>query len=453
MNESKLWLFRDVRRAEKEGMMGIRQRQRKRLAAMVQYARTNSPYYRELYQNLPERVEDSTLLPITNKKKLMERFDDWVTDREVKLEKARPYIENRDLFGKQFLDKYLVITTSGTTGTHGIFLVDKPTLSLVGPMFLRWLRRFIGISDIIRIIFRGGRMASVLAAGTPTATGVGISRFRSKRLKELSVHKPLPEIVEELNKFQPTILMCYATVAKLLTSEQEAGKLHIKPVLILLAAEGLEPNEYDRIRKVFNSKVLNSYAASECQFMSGNCEYDWLHVNSDWCILEPVNAEYQPVKPGEQSHTVLISNLANRAQPFLRYDLGDSILERADQCPCGSSLQAIRVKGRAADMLILQTDKGEQITIPPLLFGTSVYEIPGIEQFQVVQTASNVLQVRLRLKDNTDSYNVWEMVYTKLSGLLSEHKLSNVIISRAAELPEQSPGGKYREVIPLEKIK
>lgn len=121
MSESILWLLCDTRKAKKQGMNAIEERQRARLAEMVALARANSPYYRELYKDLPERVEDTTLLPVTSKKKLMARFDDWCTDREVTLEKVRPYVENRNLFGKQFLDKYLVITTSGTTGPTASF--------------------------------------------------------------------------------------------------------------------------------------------------------------------------------------------------------------------------------------------------------------------------------------------------------------------------------------------
>lgn len=58
----------------------------------------------------------------------MTRFNDCVTDREVTIERARPFVENPDLFGKQFLTKYLVITTSGTTGTHGVFLIITAVL-------------------------------------------------------------------------------------------------------------------------------------------------------------------------------------------------------------------------------------------------------------------------------------------------------------------------------------
>lgn len=416
------------------------------------FARGSSPYYRELYRDLPERIEDPKLLPVTSKKALMGRFDDWVTDREVTIDKARPFVETPDLFGKQLLGKYLVITTSGTTGVHGIFLTDKASLSVIGPLFVRALRAWLGPRDIIRIVAARGRIGSILAAGTPLATGVGVTRFGprlGKAFRALSVHAPLPELVADLNAFQPAILTSYATVTKLLASEQEAGRLRLSPVLVLLVAEGLAPDEYDRIARVFDTKVGNSYAASECPFLSYSCGHGWLHVNSDWVVLEPVDADYRPVPPGQQSHTVLVSNLANRVQPILHYDLGDSVLQRPDPCPCGNPLPAIRVQGRAADLLTLSTKQGERIPMPPLLFGTSIYQIPGIEQFQLVQTGPGSLRVRLRLEADADPDRVWQAVHARIAGLLDQHKLGHVTLERAEEPPQESPGGKYREVIPL----
>jgi len=452
MSENILWLWHDIHRARKQGLEAIRQRQRERLAGMVSFARANSPYYRERYQGLPERVENPALLPVTDKKKLMARFDDWVTDRDVTIEKVRPFVENPDLFGKHLLGKYLVITTSGTTGTRGIFLIDQHSLSVIGPLFLSMLREWLGARDICRIVKSSGRTSLVLASGTPTITGVSISRFGSylgKSMRSPSVHTPLPELVAELNKFQPAVLMSYGTMTKLLAGEQEAGRLKIKPVLTIITAEGLTLDEYDRIARVFSTKIGNLYGSSECPFMSYCCEHQWLHVNADWVVVEPVDANYQPVPFGQTSHTVLISNLSNRVQPFLRYDLGDSVLQRPDPCPCGNPLPAIRVQGRAADMLTFPTEHGEQITLPPLLFGTSVYHIPGIEQFQIVQTVPASLRVRLSLESGADPERVWQSVHNNVTRLLSDHKLGHVRLDRAEEPPEQSTGGKYREIIPL----
>ena len=68
MKESVRQLARDARRAMREGPAAIARRQRAHLAEMVAYARAHSPYYRELYRDLPEQVDDPALLPVTNKK-------------------------------------------------------------------------------------------------------------------------------------------------------------------------------------------------------------------------------------------------------------------------------------------------------------------------------------------------------------------------------------------------
>ncbi|RIK38978.1 MAG: CoF synthetase, partial [Chloroflexi bacterium] len=74
MRENILWLLRDAHQARKQGLAAVAERQRTRLAEMVTFARTHSPYYRELYQGLPEYVTDPTLLPVTSKKMLMSQF-------------------------------------------------------------------------------------------------------------------------------------------------------------------------------------------------------------------------------------------------------------------------------------------------------------------------------------------------------------------------------------------
>ncbi|MDO8681418.1 MAG: phenylacetate--CoA ligase family protein, partial [Acidobacteriota bacterium] len=112
MSERVLPLLLDARRARTQGPDAIEERQRGRLAEMVAYARAHSPYYRVLYKDLPDRVEDPTLLPVTNKKQLMARFDDWVTDREVTIEKVRAFIGKPNLIGERFLDTYTPLTTS-----------------------------------------------------------------------------------------------------------------------------------------------------------------------------------------------------------------------------------------------------------------------------------------------------------------------------------------------------
>lgn len=455
MNKSILWLLRDRHKAIKQGPVAITQRQHARLVEMVAFARANSPYYSEIYKNLPERVEDSRLLPVTSKKELMARFDDWVTDHDVAIENVRAFVNNPDMIGERYLGKYFVATTSGTTGHRGIFLVDDQAVAVNFALSSRMMSAWFGAGDVIRILARGGRMAMVVATGGHFLAFAGAVRLRKtsrllgSAIRFFSVHTPMPELVAQLNRFRPAIVVGYGSVISILAGEQAAGRLRINPVLVEPAGETLSSGEYDQIARVFHTKVRDTYGATECPFLSDGCEYGWYHVNADWVVVEPVDADYQPVQPGEQSHTVLLSNLANRVQPILRYDLSDSILQRPDPCPCGNPLPAIRVQGRAADVLTFPTERGEQVSIAPLVFGTLVDRTPGIKLFQIVQTTPTSLRVRLLPAAGADPDRVWQMVYTEIMRLLTEHKLDNVTVEHAEEPPEQAPGGKYRTVIPL----
>ncbi|WP_370417023.1 phenylacetate--CoA ligase family protein [Streptomyces sp. QH1-20] len=455
MSESTAWLGRDIRRARKQGMAAITRRQRDRLAGMVAHARTASPYYRELYHGLPERVEDPALLPVTDKKKLMGRFDDWVTDRDITLEKIRTFADDPDRIGQRFLGKYLVATSSGTSGRRGLFVLDDRYMNVGSALTSRALTSWLGPSGTLRATARGGRFAQLVAVGGHYAGFAGYSRlireggWRGKLLRAFSVQTPMPQLVAQLNAYQPAIVIGYSSTIMLLTAEQEAGHLHIAPLLIQPAGETMTTRDTDRIAAAFRTTVRTMYGATECTYLSHSCADGWYHVNSDWAVLEPVDADYRPTPPGEFSHTVLISNLANRVQPFLRYDLGDSALLRPDPCPCGNPLPAIRVQGRVGDFLTFPTGCGDHVRLAPLAFATLFDRIPGVELFQIEQTAPSTLRVRILPRVGVDSDRVWQTAHKELTHLLADNKLDHITVQRAEEPPQQAPGGKYRTVIPL----
>lgn len=456
MTFDRLALLLDTQSAYRHAPGAIRRRQRRRLAGLVAFARANSPYYRELYQDLPERTADPTLLPVTTKPELMAHFDQWVTDPAVTLAKAQAFIDNPALIGERFLEHYTLITTSGTTGMRGLFVLDQPSLRVTSALSVRMLSDWLSAGDVVRILAHGARMAMINATGGHFASAVAAAQLtresplRRSRIRVFSVHTPLSELVAGLNQFQPTIVASYASMAVILAGEQAAGRLHLDPVLFVLSAEGLPEPEYERIADTFEAKVCFSYAASECPFLSYSCQENWLHVNSDRVILEPVDETFRPVPPGEPSHTVLITNLANRVQPILRYDLGDSITLRPDPCPCGNPLPAIRVEGRRADMLTFPTPDGRRVDLAPLVIATVVDRLPGISLFQLVQTAPTSLRVRLQGAPDIDQEQVWQNVHSALTAVLQEHDLAHVTLERDEESPQPAAGGKYRRVIPFE---
>ncbi|MGE3661799.1 MAG: phenylacetate--CoA ligase family protein [Pseudonocardia sp.] len=456
-----LRLLLDARRTYRDGPAAIAARQRARLAELVDFTRGHARVYGELYQGLPDRVEDPRLLPVTGKAALMARFDDWVTDPHVTAERVQAFVADPALIGRPFPAAppgsragYTVATTSGTTGTRGTFLLDERALAVATALSARMLSTWLNASALPRLIAGRGRLVMVTATGGHFASAAAAARLRRssrgrRRVRALSVHTPLPELVAQLNAFPPAVLAPYATTAALLATEQQAGRLRIRPALVALAAEGLPDGEIARIAAAFGAAVGNSYAATECPFLSYSCRQGWLHVNADWAIVEPVDAEHRPTPPGRQSHTVLVTNLANRVQPILRYDFGDSVLARPDPCPCGSPLPAIRVHGRTADLLTFPTPSGATVTITPLTLSTRLDRLPSLALFQILQTTPTELTVRLQPAPGATAQQAWADVHRELTALLTTHGLAQATVRPAEQAPQPATGGKYRLVQPL----
>jgi phenylacetate-CoA ligase len=160
-----------------------------------------------------------------------------------------------------------------------------------------------------------------------------------------------------------------------------------------------------------------------------------------------VDEAYQPVRAGQPSRTVLLTNLANYVQPIIRYDLGDSITVRPDPCPCGNPLPAIQVEGRQDEILYMRTQEGEVIPLLPMGIATLVEETPGVRRFQAIQTAPAALRIRLEVTPEADQIQVWELVASRLREYLSEHGLHPIRLEKDPEPPRPHPiSGKFRHV-------
>lgn len=450
MREDLRGIARDARLAVREGEEGIARRQRARLAEMVAYARAHSPYYRELYHGLPDEVDDPTRLPVTRKQDLMARFDDCVTDREVTREQVEAFTADPDRAGQRFLGRYLVATTSGTSGLRGLFVLDDRAVGMEAALASR--AQVLAPGALFRLLVRGNRTALLTAPRGHFFTIAAAARFRldhpwfGRGMRVFSIHRPMDEIVDELNRFRPAVLTGFPGMLLLLAREQEAGRLRIRPTVVVAGGETLTDDGCVRLSAAFKAEVRSAYAATECGHLAFSCAYGWYHVNSDWTVLEPVDADHRPVPPGRPSHTVLLSNLANRVQPILRYDLGDSVLVRPDPCPCGSVFPAVQVQGRAADLLTFPGDEGD-VALSPMVFATLLDGISGIDQFQLVQTAPGTLRVRLRASAEPDQ--VWRTVHDRITRLLADHGVAGIALERADEPPRREPGGKFRRIVPL----
>jgi phenylacetate-coenzyme A ligase PaaK-like adenylate-forming protein len=103
------------------------------------------------------------------------------------------------------------------------------------------------------------------------------------------------------------------------------------------------------------------------------------------------------VPVGQLGKRVLITNLANRVQPLIRYEVGDMVALTDEPCRCGSQLPKIaQIKGRTADEFWFEID-GAPRNVSGLLFKNALDTVWEVHEWQAVQEERNHINLRLQL--------------------------------------------------------
>jgi phenylacetate-coenzyme A ligase PaaK-like adenylate-forming protein len=446
-------LLREIRRAGKEGPPAAASRRKERLRRLVGYARDRSPFYRQLYAALPADIPDLRTLPPVSKRSLSANFDAWATDTAVTRETAEAFTADPSRIGQLYLGRYVAFSTSGTTGSPAVLLQDMGAMSVYLALLLaRRLPTLISPGVFGPFAGNRGRTATIVATGGHFASSVVDALARSayprlyRRNRTFSLMEPIPGLVDALNGFRPAVLGSYPTALAVLAEEQAAGRLRIAPAIVLSGAERLSAPLAKRIAASFRCPVRDTYAASEFMGIAFDCRHGRLHVNADWVILEPVDAGGAPVPPGQPSHTVLLTNLANLVQPLIRYDLGDSVTMLPGECPCGSRLPGIRPEGRRDETLHLEAPGGGSRPLLPLVLATVVEEARGVMTYQVLQAGPRRLLVRIAEAPGHDRPEVCSEVLRRLAGYLASQGLASMSVDLSEERPHsETAGGKLRQ--------
>ncbi len=389
----------------------IGQRQQQRVLRLLEAAHESALYRERLGTGGPRASDLSRLAPVT-RRELMQRFDDWVTDPALRLDELRDFLRDPARAGEPWLGRYVVWESSGTSGQPGVFVQDAQAMAVYdaleavrhrppcGPG-----RGLLGVFSAFDVLGGSDRHALVTATGGHFASMVSFERLRrvnpwlGASSRCFSLLQPVDELVQALNAFQPTVLATYPTAAALLADEAEAGRLHIAPRCVMTGGEGMSQAVRERVARVFDAQVRGSYGTSEFLPIAWECAHGHLHVNEDWVLLEPVDEHYRPMPPGQRSHSVLLTNLANLVQPLIRYDLGDRIIWHGERCRCGSALPVIDVKGRSDDVMqVPGRRQGEMVSLLPMALCTVVEEECGVFDFQLRQQGPSTLVLRLPLR-------------------------------------------------------
>lgn len=413
-------------------------RQRQRLDALMRAAQ-RSAFYRERFARHGTRFEDQ---PPVTKPELMARFADWVGDPVLDLAALRAFVADPQRVGEPYAGRYTVWESSGSSGVPGLFVQDEGAMAVYDA--LEALRR----PQAWQRWLDPGRFAFVGATGGHFASTVNVERLRrrvpglAERLRGFSFLQPTAALVEALNRWQPQTLATYPSAAVLLAEEQAAGRLRLALREVWTGGEALGPAARGYIERHFGAPVQASYGASEFLALAAECAQRRLHLNADWVLLEPCDADGRPVPPGEAGCRTLLTNLANPVQPLIRYELGDRVRFDPARCACGSPLPVIEVQGRVDDALRLQTAAGRMVRLPPLAITTVLEDEAGVFDFQLVQRGPRTL--RLSVGDAAAQ----APARAALLGYLRQQGLAGLRLSCACGPPEvRGRSGKLPRVV------
>ena len=374
---------RDLAASGALGGAELRQLQQERFADLVRSAVAGSRFYRELYRGVDTRVVRPTDLPSVTKAQLMERFDDWVTDPRLERAGLEAHLERLD-GDRLYLRKYRVVASSGSTGRRGVFvfspdewLVNLGNFCRVNEQILdvhpRWPR--------VRAASVGATDPLHVSARTSLAAGVGVNR-----VLRLDARQPLADLVAALDAFQPEVLFGYPSILALLADVQRSGRLHIRPEKVTTLSEVRTPEMEALIRAAWGTAPYNWYGISEGGVLAADCSrHQGMHVLEDLFLVENVDEAGRPVPDGVIGHKLLLTNLFNRTQPMIRYELSDMVALESGECACGRSLRrVVAIEGRTSEIVRFPAAAGGEVAVHPFTLESPFTEMPDVLQYKLV---------------------------------------------------------------------
>lgn len=145
-----------------------------------------------------------------------------------------------------------------------------------------------------------------------------------------------------------------------------------------------------------------------------------MHLFEDLFVVENVDEQGRPVPDGEVGHKLLLTNLFNRTQPIIRYELSDMVAVDSGPCPCGRSLRrVVSLEGRSDDILRLPGAAGGRVAIHPITLRSPFTRLAQVRQYRVVHDGDGmrVLVVLHEGVDREDAVSrVRDAVATTLAG-------------------------------------
>jgi phenylacetate-CoA ligase len=309
----------------------LRAQQWTRLQALLDHVYRTTPYYRSLFDRLGLHVEDirslddyRRVVPVLEKRHIRESFD--------------------DLISTEWRGRCYIGMTAGSTGMPVRYARPNPY-----PAF------FAGWALVRDICGLTGREKRLHLSGRPLPDGRYHTFDATRNLHRFSFyHMPaegMKEVLDLVLEWRPEFIYGYSSllteVAKGLERRGHTG-LGVKAVQS--HSEKLYAHRRETLQRVFGGQVFDHYGSSEIAHLGVDCPaHAGIHLFDGIRFFE-----IEPLPGQENTGELIVTDLHNYAQPYLRYRIGDVVTLDPSACTCGRRMPRAVVEGRSVDVIRLR---------------------------------------------------------------------------------------------------
>ena len=338
-----------------------------RLKAFLTDIGANVPYYRELFASTgfdPRAVKstaDLQALPFLTKAVIKEHTDALRADDAKGL--AR-------------------FNTGGSSGVPLIFFIgtERVTHDVAAKWrATRWWDVDIGDPEVVV-------WGSPIELGTQDR--MRLIRDKLMRTELLPAFEMSDERVEafiaRIRQMRPKMVFGYPSAISHIAGYAEKKGLRLDDLgvkVVFVTSERLYDHQREVISRVFASPVANGYGGRDAGFIAHACPSGSMHITAEDIVVEIIDGAGN-VLPRGHSGEIVVTHLATRDYPFVRYRTGDVGVLSDHACPCGRGLPVLsEIQGRSTDFVIA----ADGTVMHGLALIYVLRDIPGVASFKIVQ--------------------------------------------------------------------
>jgi phenylacetate-CoA ligase len=349
--------------------------QRQRVNEIIDYARSNAPFYRRHLAALPaaplSALSDIAHVPFTAPSDLADNPYSFLAVRQ------------------DDIARIVTLRTSGSTGEAKRLFFTEGDLDLTVDFFHH------GMSTLVR---PGQRVAILLPGELSDSVGDLLARGLRRMDVHPLVYGPVTDplhAAEAVASFGAHCLVGIPTQV-LAVARSRTGAAIGKGVIesILLSTDYVPRAIAKTLEKVWGCRVFTHYGMTEMGLGGGvECEtLDGYHLREADLYFEVVDHETGEVCTDGAVGEVVFTTLTRQGMPLIRYRTGDIARIIPQPCPCGSVLKRMdRVRGRWKGAVRL----GPECTLTLSDMDDALFRLPDLLDYRV--TASKGRDGKLRL--------------------------------------------------------